>query len=316
MGNAGKIGGDIINNRCPQCSGSLVGDLDRGEIICHKCGYVALDQAEDEGPEWKAIDLEDKSKLVRVGSPRTLSILDFGLSTQISSEMKDSSGRSVTPQMRASLARMNKWQSRVRTSNSEERTLSMMLSRIKNLCDTLNLPRNVSETAAHVYRTASKMKIAKSKSSLGIASAIVYLACRKCQVQRTLNEVARGSGIDKRVLAKYYRLILRELEESYIPPPLVERYIAKLVNQAKLDGCAERIALQIAGKTTDAKILGGKSPAGLAAAYIYISSVLLGDHLPQREIAEIAEATEVTVRNRCREIMDNFVIRQKLKPLD
>lgn len=307
---------DSSFNRCPACSGSLIGDLDRGEIICPDCGYVAVDQTEDIGPEWKAIDLEDKSKRVRVGSPMTLTIHDYGLSTKIGSEMKDSSGNSVDPHMRASLNRMNKWQNRIRTSTSSERTLSKMLSRITDLCDSLNLPRNVSETAAQIYRNASRMQVAKSKSTIGIASAVVYLACRKCQVHRSLKEVATAAEIDKRSLAKYYRLVLTEVEESYVPIPLIEKHISKLVNIAKLDGWSERVAIQLATKTSDAKILSGKSPAGLAAAYLYISYMLLGEKLPQKEIAEIADATEVTVRNRCREILDNFVIKQRLNTSD
>jgi transcription initiation factor TFIIIB Brf1 subunit/transcription initiation factor TFIIB len=41
---------------------------------------------------------------------------------------------------------------------------------------------------------------------------------------------------------------------------------------------------------------------------------MVGAHLPQREVAEFAEVTEVTVRNRCREILDNYVIRQEFMP--
>jgi len=67
---------------------------------------------------------------------------------------------------------------------------------------------------------------------------------------------------------------------------------------------------------SDSNISGGKAPAGLAAAYVYISSVLLSEHVPQREIAEVAEVTEVTVRNRCRELLDNFLITQNLKPVE
>jgi transcription initiation factor TFIIB len=124
--------------------------------------------------------------------------------------------------------------------------------------------------------------------------------------------VARAVGIDKRTAAKYYRLVLKEVEKEYVPPPSVEKYISKLVNVAKIDPKTERLALFIAGRTNEANISSGKAPAGLAAAYVYMAAVLNGEHIPQREIAEYAEVTEVTVRNRCREILDSFIIRQKL----
>jgi len=268
--------------------------------------------AVDAGPEWKAIDLEEKSKRVRVGSPTTLTLHDLGLSTDISTEMRDSHGKYLDPAMRATVEKMKKWQSRIRTINSQERGLSIVLSKISEVCNNLSLPRNVAETAAHIYRTSVKLKVAKSKSIMGMTAATVYLACRKCGVSRTLKEVARAAGIEKGNVAKYFRLILKDVEKNYVPPPSVEKHISKLINLAKIDPRVEHLALNVSRQTNDSKISSGKAPAGLAAAYVYMSSVMLGEHLPQREVAEFAEVTEVTVRNRCRELLDNYIIRQKL----
>ena len=296
---------------CPDCGNRLIGDTEKGERVCPTCGYVTYAPA-DEGPEWKAIDLEEKNKRVRVGSPTTLALHDMGLTTEISGTMRDSHGKYLDPAMRATVEKMKKWQSRVRTINSEERGLYNVLSKISELCQNLNLPQNVAETAAQVYRTSARLKVAKSKSILGMTAATVYLACRKCGVSRTLKEVARAAGLEKGSVARYFRLVLKEVEKDYIPPPSVEKYISKLINMAKIDPRVEHLALTLSRKTNDSKISSGKAPAGLAAAYVYLSSVILGAHLPQREVAEFAEVTEVTVRNRCREILDNYVIRQEL----
>lgn len=296
---------------CPVCGNRLIGDAEKGERVCPTCGYVTYAPA-DEGPEWKAIDLEEKNKRVRVGSPTTLALHDMGLTTEISATMRDSHGKHLDPAMRATVEKMKKWQSRIRTINSEERGLSNVLSKISELCDNLNLPQNVAETAAQIYRTSARMKVAKSKSILGMTAATVYLSCRKCGVSRTLKEVARAAGLEKGTVARYFRLVLKEVEKEYIPPPSVEKYISKLINMAKIDPRVEHLALTLSRQTNDSKISSGKAPAGLAAAYVYLSSVMLGQHLPQREVAEFAEVTEVTVRNRCREILDNYVIRQEL----
>ncbi|MCL5672540.1 MAG: transcription factor IIB [Nitrososphaerota archaeon] len=299
-----------FRNSCPVCGNRLIGDSEKGEQVCPTCGYVTLAPA-DSGPEWKAMDLEDKNKRVRVGAPTTLALHDFGLTTEIGRTMRDSHGKYLDPTMRATVEKMRKWQSRSRTINSEERGLSNVLSKISELCDALNLPDNVAETAAQIYRTSAKKKVAKSKSILGMTAATVYLACRKCGVSRTLKEVARASGMEKGSVARYFRLVLKEVEKEYVPPPSVEKYISKLVNIAKIDARVERLALTLSRKTSDSRISSGKAPAGLAAAYVYLSSVMVGEHLPQREVAEFAEVTEVTVRNRCREILDNYVIRQE-----
>jgi transcription initiation factor TFIIB len=306
-------GDDSLSPACQVCGNRLIGDTEKGEQVCPTCGCVTYAPA-DLGPEWKAMDFEEKNRRVRVGSPTTLSLHDLGLSTDISRTMRDSRGKSLDPAMRATVEKMRKWQNRARMINSEERGLANVLAKISELCQSLSLPDNVAETAALIYRTSAKMKVAKSKSILGMTAATVYLACRKCGVSRTLKEVSRAAGMDKGSVARYFRLVLKEVEKEYVPPPSVERYISKLINTAKIDPKVEHQALDLARRTSDSKISSGKAPAGLAAAYVYLSSVLHGEHLPQREVAEFAEVTEVTVRNRCREILDNYVIRQEFCP--
>ncbi|MGQ9469407.1 MAG: transcription initiation factor IIB [Nitrososphaerales archaeon] len=300
---------------CPMCGKLLIGDYDKGELICSSCGFVIEDYNEYRGPEWKAIDLEEKQKKVRVGAPQTFLLHDLGLTTEIGSETEDFHGKSLSPYMRMSVGSMRRWQSRIRAASSEERNLSIVLSKINEFSNALKLPRIVAETAAHTYRILAKKKTAKSRSIIGMAGASIYLACRKFETGRSLKEIAKTIGVDKRTIAKYYRFMLRETEKEYVPPTSIGKYVSKLVNVIKIDPKVERLALNLMSGTFCSKIFDGKAPAGLAAALVYISSVLLGERAPQREIAEAAEVTEVTVRNRSREILNNFLIRQRLKVL-
>ena len=52
----------------------------------------------------------------------------------------------------------------------------------------------------------------------------------------------------------------------------------------------------------------GKDPTGLAAAAIYIAGIIEGERRTQREIAETATVTEVTVRNRYKELVRKLEI--------
>jgi len=58
----------------------------------------------------------------------------------------------------------------------------------------------------------------------------------------------------------------------------------------------------------------GKSPNGIAAAYLYLSSILLGVNILQMDISKLAGVTEVTIRNRCKDILTNYKITLKIKP--
>ena len=298
---------------CPHCRGKLLGDNEMGEVICGNCGYVVLDQSIDPTPEWKSMDFEERSKKMQTGLPGTFSLHDYGLSTDISGDNRDSHGRYLDPVNKQRAQALQKWQRRVRTANSGERSLSMALAKITEAADSLKIPRSVTEEASLVFRKSAKQAISKSKSISGMAAASLYLACRRTNVNRSLKEIAKAAGVTDRAAAKYYRLLVNEVEINYVPPPTVQKYISKLVNKEKINPRVERLALDLADKTNESEISSGKTPAGLAAAYVYIASVLSGEHIPQREIAEFAEVTEVTVRNRCREILDKFVIRQRLR---
>ncbi|HJK73088.1 MAG TPA: transcription initiation factor IIB, partial [Methanocorpusculum sp.] len=49
-------------------------------------------------------------------------------------------------------------------------------------------------------------------------------------------------------------------------------------------------------------------PTGVAAAAIYISSILSGERRTQREVADVAGVTEVTIRNRYKELAEQLDI--------
>ena len=53
----------------------------------------------------------------------------------------------------------------------------------------------------------------------------------------------------------------------------------------------------------DRRIITGRDTRGLAAAAIYIASILTDYKITQRDIASIAGVTEVTVRNRYKELV-------------
>jgi transcription initiation factor TFIIB len=302
-------------SECPHCRGKLIGDIEKGEILCPRCGYVAVDQSVDPTPEWRSMDYEERTRRMQVGMPSTLSLHDQGLSTDISGENRDAHGRFLDSFNRQTAQQMKKWQRRIRTSSSGERSLSIALGKISEAADVLRLPSSIVEDASLIFRKSAKQAVSKSKSISGMAAAALYLACRRSNVNRSLKEIAKAAGINSRAAAKYYRVLVSEVENNYIPPPSVQKYISKLVNKEKINTRVERLALELADRANESEISSGKTPAGLAAAYVYIASVMCGEHIPQREIAEFAEVTEVTVRNRCREILEKFVIKQKLRAI-
>ena len=56
----------------------------------------------------------------------------------------------------------------------------------------------------------------------------------------------------------------------------------------------------------ECKHLWSFGPTGVAAAALYIASVLLGERKTQRDVAEVAGVTEVTIRNRYKELTEQL----------
>ena len=370
---------------CPECNSRLIHDQSKGEYICERCGCVVMDQINDYGPESHSNDFEEKSKLTRASGHTSFSLHDYGLRTEIGFSSKDYSGKNIDYAIVEQMNTMRKWQSRIRVASPKERRLSNVLYKINEICSLLSLPKTITETAAMFYRLFENRSEAKGKSVICIAAATIYLACKKCNVVRSLEEIVNPLGPSEksksntRLASKYYRSMVMEMgmftesymrsgyehrrfenltekpttghyhvgesprhdnlsrgnltdrtlfsaatrtptlsviqHDSYPVAAAIDQYISKLANMAKIDTKVERLAIDIAHKTNDHLLADGKSPNGLAAAYIYLASVLLGVSLLQMEISSFAGITEVTIRNRCKDILSSFKMSVIVRPL-
>ena len=307
--------------RCTACNSSLVDDTENGEIICSGCGIVMVEHMEDHGPEVKSSSLEDKMKLARATGQTSYSQHDLGITTEISIGTKDFSGKKISVEMSNQMHRIGKWQPRVRVSSSRERRLSNILGRISEICQNCSLPKNVIETASMIYRSLDGKNIqVKGKSVDSISAAVVYMACKQCDVIRSLDEILREVCHASKVKSKtklasrYYRMLVMELGTNTAPIVTMDKYISKIANMTKTDTRVERLSLEIAEKTKDRNLADGKAPNGIAAAYLYIASILLGQNIIQRDVSSVSGVTEVTIRNRCKEILSAFKLKVTLRP--
>ena len=305
---------------CPECQSSLVDDVQNGEIICSGCGVVVADQMVDHGPETKSSNLEDRMKLARATGQTTYSQHDLGITTEISISTKDFSGKTINREVANQMNNLRKWQQRVRVSSPRERRLANVLSKMGETCDGLNLSRNVLETASMIYRNLDGHVDVKGKSVASITAATIYMACKQCDVVRSLEEICRGICAPKdvksktKLAAKYYRTMVMEMGQLSAPVVTMDKYISKIANMTQTEVRVERLALEIAEKTKDNSIADGKAPNGIAAAYLYVASVLLGQNVLQRDVSSIAGVTEVTIRNRCKEILTYYKLKITLRP--
>ena len=291
-----------MEERCPSCGGKVaVKDHQRAVKICRSCGRVLREGMKDRGPEWRAFDEEERKEKSRGGPPPTETIHDRGLSTQIDRKNRDAHGRGFSPKRRQKMHRLRRWQKRSRVRDGKDRNLVMAFNEIHRMASQLGLPDSVRESASRIYRKASRKGLIRGRSTESVSSAALYIACRENQVPRTLEEVAEASHEEKVKIGRDYRDISRELG-IHTPPVDPARYVSRFGSELGISGETRAKAIELVRRAQEKRFSSGKSPGALAAAALYIAALEEGERRPQREVAEVAGATEVTVRNRYKEM--------------
>ncbi|MCY4729131.1 transcription initiation factor IIB [Natronomonas gomsonensis] len=288
---------------CPECGARLESDTEHGETVCSECGLVVEEDEIDRGPEWRAFDSAEKDSKSRVGAPTTKMMHDKGLSTNIGWQDKDAYGNSLSSRQRQKMQRLRTWNERFRTRDSKERNLKQALGEIDRMASALGLPENVRETASVIYRRALQDNLLPGRSIEGVATASLYAAARQAGVPRSLDEVERVSRVDKMELTRTYRYIIRELNLE-VKPADPESYIPRFVSDLDLPDEVERRARELIEAAREDGILSGKSPVGLAAASVYAAALLCNEKVTQSDVSEVADISEVTIRNRYKELLE------------
>ncbi len=286
---------------CPECSGDLV--TEGSETICAECGLVVEEDNVDRGPEWRAFDAKEKDEKSRVGAPTTKMMHDEGLSTNIGWQDKDAYGNSLNSRQRQKMQRLRTWNERFRTRDSQERNLKQALGEIDRMASALGLPENVRETASVIYRRALEEDLLPGRSIEGVATSALYAAARQANTPRSIDEVANVSRIDDQEFKRTYRYIVRELGLE-VQPADPESYVGRFASDLDISDEAERRARQLLQNAKEEGVHSGKSPVGLAAASVYAAPLLTNEQITQREVSEVADISEVTIRNRYKELLE------------
>ncbi len=286
---------------CPECeSSTLVRSSDESEVSCEDCGLIIEEETIDRGPEWRAFNQSERDSKSRVGAPTTQTMHDKGLTTTIDWKNKDAYGRSLSSDKRNQMNRLRKWQERIRTKDAGERNLQFALSETDRMASALGVPRSVREVASVLYRRALDEDLIRGRSIEGVATSTLYAACRMEGIPRSLDEVAAVSRVERMEIGRTYRYISQELSLE-MEPVDPKKYVPRFCSELDLSEEVEAKTNEIIDTTAEKGMLSGKSPTGYAAAAIYASALLCNEKKTQKDVADVAQVTEVTIRNRYQE---------------
>jgi transcription initiation factor TFIIB len=263
---------------------------------------VINEKSEDiTNPEWRAFTPEELNERARTGAPTSLARHDRGLATIISKTGRDASGQKLDTAMYSTYKRLRTWDYRISHYDSLDRNLFQAFSQLYALKDKLGLSDTIIEKTAYIYRKAEDKGLVRGRSISGMVAAAIYIACRETGTPRTLKEIAEISNGKRKNIALCCRLLIGELDLK-VPMADPMKCIVKIASKVNLSETITRQAMNLMAEVIKSKISAGKNPMSLAATVLYLSSLKTGMNITQLDIANAAGITEVTIRNRIKEL--------------
>ncbi len=293
--------------RCPECSSiNLTYDEQRGEVICADCGLVVEEKMVDTGQEMYGKS-DSGEKKGRGGAPLSIQKFDKGLTTNVGeiSDIYKLEGGATRK-----FLRLKKWQERV--STSIERNLRLAMAELRRVASYLNLPTVVRDEAARIYNFVLQRGLVRGRSMESVIAACIYSACRSYDIPRTLDEISNASDVERKEIGRTYRFIIRKLGIK-VTPSSPKDYISRFGSILHLSPKSQNDALKILKKAETSELTSGRGPAGIAAAALYVAALLNNEKKTQREVADVAGITEVTIRNRYKELLEKLHLEDKIK---
>lgn len=280
-----------LNDFCPECNGGLIPIWERGDIVCRQCGAVTTSRALDYShPEKRAYTLADKSKKERTGKPVSYLIPDFSLTTIIN---KHEAGNN--PNLLRAIQRDTylSWKSR---------NLIVAITELKRLSHLLHLPTHIKNEALKLYKQTYSANILRGRSILGMVAACIYYTTKQKQVPRTYQDILNESSVAPERVKKCYKILVRKLNlKVHVIDPLL--LIPKYVSSLGLSNDVEKTTIHLLKIYMQRSSLTGRSPNGICAGAIYFATKLKNIKITQKRIAKAVGVSEVTLRSRCKEIM-------------
>ena len=287
----------------------IVTDPESGEIICSNCGMVLADKVEDtshlERHVFTGGGQIDETR-ARTGAPSSLARHDMGLATIIGRGDRDASGQKIDSSINSTMQRLRAWDFRIHFSRSSDRNLNIAFNLLNTLKDKLGPSDAIVEKVAYIYRKAQERGFVRGRSIPAVLAAAVYIAYRDLEVPKTMKDIAAASNVKRKNIARIYRQLILELDYN-VPNPDPVKCIAKVANKSNITEKTKRHALDIMKEVTENEISAGKDPMGLAATVLYMSCTKTGENITQKEICSAAGVTEVTLRNRFKDLKNHRI---------
>ncbi|EPQ28031.1 uncharacterized protein PFL1_04358 [Pseudozyma flocculosa PF-1] len=307
----------LICRDCKIDPPNLTEEFDSGDLVCSDCGLVVGENIIDTRSEWRTFANEDGDDPSRVGSAGN-PLLD-GINEQLESRIGHRDGGSG--------ASRDLLRTAGRATGSRDRNMLDAFEDIQRKCDSIHLPRSVSDVAKQAYRRVEEEKILRGKKPDAIIAAAIYVACKMSHVPRTFPEICSLTSVSKKHIGQCFK----EMQQAFglnatgtgsvdgsrangdggsgtstplgIGPTGAADLVGRYCNHLGLEMPVVRSTEDITARVRELGVLAGRSPITIAAACIYFSTMLWGINKGAKKISQAAGVSDVTIKNSFKELL-------------
>jgi transcription initiation factor TFIIB len=311
------------NNNIPLCSicnndFKTISDPESGEIICNICGIVLSE--EEKLPlhprvqeEMTVISHTNTNLQFNENNSNNNILSNIESSTIIGKSNVDAVGKRISTDMQNKIEKLRIMEQRTRYINAKDRNLNYAFNKLNNIKHKLGLSNAIVEKSFYLYRKASSVGLVKGRTTEGILSAAIYLACKELGTPKTLKEISYITNLKIKSISKYSRLLNFELDLKSIPVIDPIKCIVKIANNLNLEEKTKHKAIKILKEVMEEEIHVGKNPLSIAASTIYAVCKTRGENdRTQIEIANSAGISAVVVRDRYNDIIDKVNLQEMI----
>ncbi|MFX1313286.1 MAG: transcription initiation factor IIB family protein [Promethearchaeota archaeon] len=227
----------------------------------------------------------------------------FGSRT-ILNDTRDYKGNSLSPKALNHFERLAKINRGL--INGFERNLSIALPKFKQMKSQLNIPTYIIEEAVKIYVSATKLKLTIGRTIEGILSVAIYCALKIYGIPRSIEEILSVFQISRKDFMNCYKAIFNKIIPHIkfkIPNFTPQQYIDRFYEELELSISCRNLTMKVIEKCKRKGLkLSGKDPKGFAAASLYLSSKQNNEFRTQKQICEVTNVSEITLRMRLKEI--------------
>lgn len=287
-------------DHCRECgSKDVVTDFSAGDVVCRDCGMILGERIIDDSPEWRTFANDDRggdpAAKSRVGDVADARLDSISLSTYLVDPIKSGGGAD------GDASRKHK-RPNISSDSAKVKRMQRNMTRIQEVADCLSLPKKIVETALDIYAEAEKQGInMRGSERESMAVAVLFIACRKAGMARSLKEFEEASGISKRRIGKSFMSLQRRLELE-VKQATTEEYVQRFCSKLGLPNKTQMIAHTVAKKADGLELSRGQAPVAVAASVVYLVAAYTNAKRSIQEISDVTMIGEKSMKRVCKEL--------------